>query len=158
MTAQSGLIARRDKSPTSTNSEGVPCFSQQLNSQCGQNAACPWSRYMHRNALILCHANRQCTPSDAQAKDLAARQEPADRHEHAQAGSPIWEHHGLLDRLAAGSSHSSLTPLCSHRSAWRKRCSARASARCAGKLGAISLNASVRLTIPESFLLRAATR
>lgn len=33
MTAQSGLIARRDKSPTSTNSEGVPCSSQQLNSE-----------------------------------------------------------------------------------------------------------------------------
>src|SRR6266404_1213222 len=62
MTAQSGLIARRDKSPTSTNSEGVPCSSQQLNSQCGQNAACPWSRYMRRNTLILCHANRQCSP------------------------------------------------------------------------------------------------
>ena len=36
-----GLISRHDKSPTSRNSEVVPCSSQQLNSRCGQNAACP---------------------------------------------------------------------------------------------------------------------
>src|SRR5271165_2040867 len=33
--------SRHDKSPTSTNSEGAPSSSQQLNSQRGQNAACP---------------------------------------------------------------------------------------------------------------------
>src|SRR5271166_3018198 len=38
-----GLISRHDKSPTATNSEGAPSSSQQLNSQCGQNAACPES-------------------------------------------------------------------------------------------------------------------
>jgi hypothetical protein len=34
-----GLISRRDKSPTSRNSEVVPCSSQQLNSRCGQNGS-----------------------------------------------------------------------------------------------------------------------
>src|SRR5258706_15098323 len=43
MIALLGLISRHDKSPTSRSSEAVPCSSRQLNSRCGQNAACPWS-------------------------------------------------------------------------------------------------------------------
>src|SRR4029450_13720593 len=39
MIALPGLISRRDKSPTSRNSEVVPCSSQQLNSRCGQNGS-----------------------------------------------------------------------------------------------------------------------
>ena len=41
LTAVLGLICRHGKSPISTSSEGVPCFSRPLNSQCGRNAAYP---------------------------------------------------------------------------------------------------------------------
>src|SRR6185295_3692482 len=56
MIALSGLISPHDKSATSRSPEAAPCSSQQLNSRCGQSAACPWlSRSYEQSGGVIAY-------------------------------------------------------------------------------------------------------